>query len=121
VYGGGAAEIACSIAVESAADKVAGVEAYAYRAFAEALEAVPLALAENSGLPAIESLTEVKAAQVAQANPYLGIDCNQAGTHDMREQGVFETLIGKRQQLTLATQVCRMILKIDDVIQPAEQ
>jgi T-complex protein 1 subunit epsilon len=121
VYGGGAAEIAASIAVEAAADKVAGVEAYAYRAFAEALEAVPLALAENSGLPAIESLTEVKAAQVAQANPYLGIDCNQAGTHDMREQGVFETLIGKRQQLTLATQVCRMILKIDDVIQPAEQ
>ena len=39
----------------------------------------------------------------------------------MREQGVFETLIGKKQQLTLATQVCRMILKIDDIIQPAEE
>ena len=38
----------------------------------------------------------------------------------MREQAVFETLIGKRQQLLLATQVCRMILKIDDVIKPTE-
>ena len=37
----------------------------------------------------------------------------------MKKQGVFETLIGKKQQLVLATQVCRMILKIDDVIMPA--
>lgn len=35
------------------------------RAFADALEAIPLALAENSGLAPIESLTEVKATQVA--------------------------------------------------------
>lgn len=34
------------------------------RAFSDALEAIPLALAENSGLPPIESLTEVKAKQV---------------------------------------------------------
>ncbi len=37
--------------------------------------------------------------------PFLGIDCNDVGTNDMREQNVFETLIGKRQQLFLATQV----------------
>ena len=37
---------------------------YAMRAFAEALEAVPLALAENSGLPPIDTVTAVKAAQV---------------------------------------------------------
>lgn len=40
----------------------------------------------------------------------------QAGTCDMKEQGIFETLIGKQQQLLLATQVVKMILKIDDVI-----
>lgn len=34
----------------------------------------------------------------------------------MKEQLVFETLIGKQQQLLLATQVVKMILKIDDVI-----
>ena len=41
---------------------------------------------------------------------------SQAGTCDMKEQGIFETLIGKQQQLLLATQVVKMILKIDDVI-----
>jgi len=48
--------------------------------------------------------------------PYLGIDCLDVGTNDMRKQQVFETLIGKKQQLLLATQVVKMILKINDVI-----
>ena len=39
---------------------------------------------------------------------------------DMREQHVIETLIGKKQQITLATQLVKMILKIDDIRMPAE-
>jgi T-complex protein 1 subunit epsilon len=116
VYGGGAAEIACGIAVRDYADQTAGIEQYAIRAFADALEDVPMALAENSGLNPIESLSAVRAQQIAEKNPRLGIDCNSSGTNDMKEQQVFETLIGKQQQLQLATQVVRMILKIDDVI-----
>ncbi len=42
-------------------------------------QAVPLALAENSGLPPIESLTHVKKRQLEENNPYLGIDCNDTG------------------------------------------
>merc|ERR1711907_819027 len=56
VYGGGSAEIACSLAVQEAADSVASIEQYAMRAFAEALEAPPLALAENSGFSPIEQV-----------------------------------------------------------------
>ena len=33
---------------------------------------------------------------------------------------VFAGLIGKQQQILLATQVVKMILKIDDVISPSE-
>merc|ERR1711992_18652 len=47
VYGGGAAEIACSLAVSEAADKIATIEQYAIHAFAAALENIPNALAEN--------------------------------------------------------------------------
>ncbi len=39
---------------------------------------------------------------------------------DMRSQNVIETLIGKQQQFMLATQLVKMILKIDDVIMPSE-
>jgi T-complex protein 1 subunit epsilon len=54
VAGGGATELACSIAVAAAADKIKGVEQYAVRAFADALEEIPLTLAENSGYSPIE-------------------------------------------------------------------
>merc|ERR1711990_472491 len=120
VYGGGAAEIACSLAVMEAADKVSSIEQYAMRAFAEALEAPPLALAENSGFSPIETVAAVRSRQVADQNPYIGLDCMERGTDDMKEQFVFETLIGKIQQFRLATQVVRMILKIDDVISPSQ-
>ena len=78
----------------------------------------PCALAENSGLQPIEQVAAVKAMQAKEGKPYLGIDCMSKGTNDMKAQKVFETLIGKQQQMLLATQVVRMILKIDDVIQP---
>ncbi|KAL0408542.1 UNVERIFIED_CONTAM: T-complex protein 1 subunit epsilon [Sesamum radiatum] len=120
VYGGGSAEISCSIAVEAAADKYPGVEQYAIRGFADALDAIPMALAENSGLQPIETLSAVKSQQIKENNSCCGIDCNDVGTNDMREQNVFETLIGKQQQILLATQVVKMILKIDDVISPSD-
>ncbi|KAE8667228.1 T-complex protein 1 subunit epsilon [Hibiscus syriacus] len=113
-------EISCSIAVEAAADKYPGVEQYAIRGFADALDSVPMALAENSGLQPIETLSAVKSQQIKENNPRYGIDCNDVGTNDMRQQDVFETLIGKQQQILLATQVVKMILKIDDVISPSE-
>lgn len=112
VYGGGSAEIACSIAVSAEADKTTGMEQYALRAFADALEDIPMALAENSGLSPITSLSEAKAAQLRDTNPFLGIDCMGTGTSDMSVQRVLETLVGKQQQLLLATQLVKMILKV---------
>lgn len=116
VYGGGSAEIACSLKLSEEADKVTDVDQYAIRAFADALEFVPLALAQNSGYNSIEFVSNVKVEQREKKNPRLGVDCMSKGTRDMKDQGVFETLVGKQQQMRLATQVVKMILKIDDVI-----
>ncbi|XP_063114032.1 T-complex protein 1 subunit epsilon [Cavia porcellus] len=120
VYGGGAAEISCALAVSQEADKCPTLEQYAMRAFADALEVIPMALAENSGMNPIQTMTEVRARQVKEANPALGIDCLHKGTNDMKQQHVIETLIGKKQQISLATQMVRMILKIDDIRKPGE-
>eukprot|EP01111_Echinosteliopsis_oligospora_P018268 TRINITY_DN826_c0_g1_i1.p1 TRINITY_DN826_c0_g1~~TRINITY_DN826_c0_g1_i1.p1 ORF type:complete len:541 (+),score=194.79 TRINITY_DN826_c0_g1_i1:159-1781(+) len=116
IYGGGSAEIAMSLAVSAAADKIPTVEQYAVRAFADALDAIPIALAENSGLAPIETLAQLKSGQLKENNPYLGVDCNLNGTNDMKKQRVFDPLVGKIQQILLANQVVKMILKIDDVI-----
>ncbi|KAF7195511.1 T-complex protein 1 subunit epsilon [Pseudocercospora fuligena] len=117
VYGGGAAEIACSLAVEKEALQTSGLEQYSMRAFADALDAVPMALAENSGLSPIETLSELKARQgKGEGRGRLGVDCMQTGSNDMKEHFVIDPLISKRQQLLLATQLCRMVLKVNNVI-----
>jgi chaperonin GroEL (HSP60 family) len=93
-----------------------GIEQYAMRAFATALDNIPMALAENSGLSPIETLAAVKSRQVRENNSRLGVDCMGTGQNDMREAFVIDPLIGKRQQLLLATQLCRMVLKVNNVI-----
>lgn len=120
VYGGGAAEIACALEIQKHADEISTIEQYAMRSFASALESVPLALAENSGLSPIETLAEVQSRQVKENNFRLGVDCNLTGNNDMRDQFVYDPLISKRQQYLLATQLVKMILKIDDVIMSGE-
>merc|ERR1712176_1754431 len=122
VYGGGAAEISCAIAVSKEADSIKTIEQYAFRAFADALESVPLALAENCGLDPINTLTEIKSRQVTENNPALGVNCMGAngGAADMKELSVIETLHSKKSQIQLATQLVKMILKIDDIRSPGD-
>ena len=102
------------------------------RAFSEALDSVPMALAENSGLSPIETLASIKSRQVTEGSSRLGVDCMQTGSNgeecrtnashtslhwaDMKKHFVIDPLIGKRQQLLLATQLCRMVLKVNNVI-----
>ena len=118
VYGGGAAEISCSLHVAEKADNTPSIDQYAIRAFAEALDVIPIALAENSGYNGIEYLANLKAKQISEKNPSIGVDCSKVGTNNMVIQGVYEGFNSKKQQFQLATQVCKMILKIDDVIKP---
>lgn len=119
VYGGGAAEISCSVAVAEEADRIQSLEQYPFRAFADALDSISVALAENSGLPPIHTVTQLKSRQILEKNPWLGVDAAGKGTSDMKAQNVIETLNSKKQQISLATQLVKMILKIDDVRTPA--
>jgi len=121
VYGGGAAEVAAALHVARQADQITSLEQYAYRAFSDALECIPLALAENAGLSPIDTLGDIKAAQATTGNSALGVDCNQKGTNDMKVQHVIESLHSKKQQILLATQLVKMVLKIDDIRTPGEQ
>lgn len=80
-----------------------------------------MALAENTGLNALKVLSQAKSEQLEKKEAFYGIDCMSTGNTNMKEQRVFETLLSKKGQLQLATQVVKMILKIDDVIEPDSQ
>lgn len=103
------------MAVAAEADKLSTLEQYAFRAFSVALESIPLALAENSGLAPIETLSDLKSRHVQEKTSSLGVDCMMTGNSDMKKHHVIEALHSKTQQIVLATQLVKMILKIDDV------
>ena len=74
--------------------QISSIEQYAMRGFAAALDAIPFALADNSGLSPIVTLSEVKSRQVTENNPRLGIDCNLKGSNGMSHVvAVFEQLV----------------------------
>lgn len=72
------------MAINKLADTIGTVEQYAVRAFADALEEIPMALAENSGLNPINSLTSAKAKQNSEKQSIFGIDCLSKGTNNMK-------------------------------------
>merc|ERR550514_1664515 len=119
VPGGGASEMAASIAVAAQADTEQTLEQYSMRAFATALDAIPMALAENSGLSAIGEMAAMKAKQKETGDSWHGVDCMITGETNMWKQNVYEACASKCSQFRLATQVVKMILKIDDVITSA--
>lgn len=108
------------MAVAKEADQLSTLEQYAFRSFSVALEAVPLALAENSGLSPIETLSELKSHQLKESKALYGVDCMLTGNSNMKDHNVVESLHSKKQQIILATQLVKMILKIDDVRSPMD-
>jgi len=120
VPGGGASEMAAAIAIQEAADKEQTLDQYSMRAFAQALDVIPMALAENSGLSAIGEMAAMKSKQLETKDPWHGVDCMCVGESNMWKQNVYEARASKVNQFRLATQVVKMILKIDDVITDGE-
>ncbi len=115
VAGGGAPEIEVSLKLREWAPTLGGREQLAAEAFAAALEVIPRALAENSGLDPIDILVELKRAHEEGKVTY-GVDVFEGKVTDMKEKGVLEPLRVKKQAISSATEVAIMILRIDDVI-----
>lgn len=117
VPGGGATEIELAIHLKRFASTVGGREQLAIEAFADAMEVIPRALAENAGLDGIDTIIDMKKAHVGKKrNVNSGIDVLSGKVTDMAKMKVLEPLRVKTQALESATEVATMILRIDDVI-----
>lgn len=60
IAGGGAPETEIAIKLANYAQTITGVDAYCFKAFADALEVIPSTLAENAGLNPIATVTELR-------------------------------------------------------------
>jgi thermosome len=115
VAGGGACEVELSRQLKEFAKGCRGREHLAVRAFAEALEVIPRALAENAGLDQIDLMMEL-VARNEKEGPQIGIDLFDGRVKDMLADGVVEPVRVKKQAIGGACEVAMMILRIDDVI-----
>ncbi len=115
VAGGGAPELEVSNALREYAQTLPGKEQLAVMGYAEALEAVPVTLAENAGLDPIDILSELRVRH-EKGKRWAGVDVNRGKVNDMNKAKVFEPLAVKKQILKSTTEAATMILKIDDVI-----
>jgi thermosome len=116
VPGGGAPEAEVAKHLRDYAVKVGGREQLAIEAFAEAVETVPLTLAENAGLDPIDIMVTLRAKHESTDTPSYGVDVFSGKIRDMLELKVVEPLRVKQQVIKSATEAANMILKIDDLI-----
>jgi archaeal chaperonin len=115
VAGGGSPESYVAGKLREWSSTLSGREQLAADKFAESLEVIPLALAENAGMDPIDTLTELRSKQ-AKGSKWSGIDARSAKIVDMSKLDIVEPLSVKEQIIKSATEVASMILRIDDVI-----
>ena len=115
VAGGGSPESHVSGKIREWSDTLSGREQLAAQKFADALETIPLALAENAGMNTIDTQVNLRAKH-SDGNKFHGVDAIQGGLSDMSKKNVFEPLKVKEQSLKSALEVTNMILRIDDSI-----
>ena len=114
ITGGGSAEMAVSCSLKGIARKTESREQLAIEAFADAIQIVPKALAENAGLNPLDALSVLRT-ECAGGGSCFGVDALKKEVGDMRALGVFDPLRVKVQAVRSATEVAVAILRIDDV------
>jgi thermosome len=115
VAGGGSPEAYVSGKLREWTNTLTGREQLAAEKFAEALEIIPLTLAENAGMNQIDTLAELRSKQ-NKGSKWAGIDARNSRISDMSKIEIFEPLSVKEQIIKSATEVASMLLRIDDVI-----
>ena len=113
--GGGAPEAELAKEIRKWADKLSGREQFAAQAYADALETIPLTLAENAGLDIIDISVKLRSMH-SKGEKWIGVDVFKGDLADMWENNVLEPLLVKEQLIKSATEAAMMILRVDDII-----
>jgi archaeal chaperonin len=114
VAGGGAPEAEVASRLRDFASKLPGRGQLAVLKYAEALESIPLTLAENAGMEPIDVQVELRAKH-AQGRTWFGVNARTGKVADMMDE-VVEPLAVKEEIIRAATEASCMILRVDDVL-----
>ena len=115
VAGGGSPEAYIAAQLKEWANSFEGREQLAIKKYAEALEVIPLTIAENAGMDPIDTMVSLRAKQ-NQGKKWTGIDARNTKIADMLAMNIIEPVVVKEQIIKSATEAANMLLRIDDVI-----
>jgi thermosome len=119
VGGGGAPEIELALQLRKYAQSVGGKKQMAIEAFADALEEIPMILAETSGEDPLDALMELRHLH-AEGKVYAGVNALKGKiVEDTIEENVIEPVTVKKQAVKSAAEAAVTIMKIDDIIAAA--
>jgi len=115
VAGGGSPEAYLAAELNEWAGSYDGREQLAMKQYAEALESIPLTIAENAGMDPIDTIIALRANQ-SSGKQTMGINAKEGKIGNMFSLDIVEPLAVKEQIIKSATEAACMILRIDDVI-----
>ena len=115
VAGGGAPEALLAAFLKDWSNRFDGRQQLAIKKYAEALEVIPLTIAENAGMDPIDTMVTLRAKQ-SEGKKWTGINAKEGKVSDMLSQNIVEPVVVKEQIIKSATEAASMILRIDDVI-----
>ena len=115
VAGGGAPEALLAAFLKDWSESFDGRQQLAIKKFAEALEIIPLTIAENAGMDPIDTMVTLRAKQ-SEGKKWSGINAKDGKVGDMLSLNIIEPVVVKEQIIKSATEAASMILRIDDVI-----
>ncbi|MDQ4018194.1 MAG: TCP-1/cpn60 chaperonin family protein [Thermoproteota archaeon] len=115
IVGAGAPEVYISQKVREWSASLSGRSQLAVERFADSVEEIAIALAENAGMDPLDTQTQLRA-KAALSKPKYGVDVVNGKVTDMAAKDVYEPLKVKEQVISAATEASSMILRIDDVI-----
>lgn len=117
--GGGATEIELSQRIKAYGDSCPGLEQYAIRSFAKALEFVPRTLAENSGQEPTDILAALQAAHAnGKGNVGVDIEGNTGNGNGTKEIGpdCLDLFAAKDSAFRLSVDATLTVLRVDQII-----
>ena len=115
LVGGGAPEAEVAHKLREWSNKLGGREQLAAQKFAEAVETIPLTLAENAGMDPIDTQVELRAKH-AEGKKSVGVDALAGVVADLTPKNIYDPLKVKEQVIKAAVESANMLLRIDDVI-----
>jgi len=116
--GGGATEMLMAQAVEEASKSVSGKQVLAMEAYARALRAMPMHIADNAGYDSADLVSKLRAKHYEGFHNW-GLQMDNGTIDNMEALGICEAYKVKSQVVLSSSEAAEMILRVDDIVQCA--